>query len=152
MLKVPFNSSDVFVPPSLLYMKYLPLHHNTSGPARKYMLSAVINQCIYIFVFHPCVLNLIRLMLYSKTLTSLSVCPAVIVLSVHTLKDIVLNGTACCRIACRSVRNRAVFNDSWDDLNLWASLRHMGLLFGAFLLKLLLHLSYICLHSEIRIS
>lgn len=70
-VKVPFNSIDEFFPPSILYMKYLPLLHNTSGPKidRKYMPSAVIYRCIYIFVFHPCVPNLVRLTSYSKTLT-----------------------------------------------------------------------------------
>lgn len=100
MLKVPFNSSDA-PPPPLPYMKHLPLHHNTSGPGRKYMLSAIIYQRIYFF-FHPCVLNLVTLTLCSETLTCLSVCPAVIVLSVHILKDTVLKETACCRIGCRS--------------------------------------------------
>lgn len=39
--------------------------------------------------------------------SDVSVCPAVIVLSVHILKDIVLNGAACCWLGCMSILNRA---------------------------------------------
>lgn len=63
----------------------------------------------FIMFFQPCVLNLVTLTLCSRTLTCLSVCPAVIVLSVHILKDRVLNGTACWRLGCRSTLKRATF-------------------------------------------
>lgn len=103
---MPFNSSVVFVPSPILHQKYLPLHHNTSGPGRKYM--CFLPSFISVSTFFPP--SMCAESSYTNVMqqnSDVSVCPAVIVLSVHILKDIVLNGAACCWLGCMSILNRA---------------------------------------------
>lgn len=105
---MPFNSGVVFVPSPILHQKYLPLHHNTSGPGRKYMCFLPSFISVSTFFFSP--LSMCAESSYTNVMqqnSDVSVCPAVIVLSVHILKDIVLNGAACCWLGCRSILNRA---------------------------------------------
>lgn len=96
--KSAINFSDIFVSLIFSWNSYLPPNSHLIIPQG--LAGNIYAFChslkAYLFFFHPCLLNLDLLILCRGTPQFLSVCPAVVVLSVYFLKDVVWNVTAWC--------------------------------------------------------